>query len=182
MDLPPARIVFDITLEGSARKLVTIRSALLIINTLPQPVEVKLESRLPHDSLTHWVPSTSFMIETKATLAVPLMHAHSQINVRPTGGPHPYTFGMPALNWTQMPSNVDRVYELTTCHTHKGQHYRQVQYSKYVLPLWFKKSNIDCIKNVLSCHLVTVPFPDLQFCYIIKRFMSDNIKVFFLFA
>ncbi|KAJ8964860.1 hypothetical protein NQ314_004578 [Rhamnusium bicolor] len=124
LDLPPVRIVFDVALEGSARKLVTVRSALLIINNLPQTVEVKLESRLPHDAVTLWVPSKSFTINIKGTLAVPLVHAHSQINIRPCGFPHQYTFCMPPLNWTQMPSNVDRIYELATCHSHKGHNYR----------------------------------------------------------
>lgn len=48
-------MVFDITLEGSARKLITIRSGLTIINNLPELIEIKLESRLPHDSVTLWV-------------------------------------------------------------------------------------------------------------------------------
>lgn len=43
-DLPQARIVFDVTLEGSARKLITVRSALLLHNLLELPVEVKLEN------------------------------------------------------------------------------------------------------------------------------------------
>jgi hypothetical protein len=43
-DLPQARIVFDVTLEGSARKLITVRSALLLLNHLELPLEVKLEN------------------------------------------------------------------------------------------------------------------------------------------
>ncbi|KAG5879440.1 hypothetical protein JTB14_025696 [Gonioctena quinquepunctata] len=124
LDLLPARVVFDITLEGSARKLVTIRSALLIVNYLPQIVEVKLESRLPQEVFTLWVPSKTYTINTKATLAVPLVHTHSQINIRPSGSPHQYTFCMPTLGWTKMANNVDRMYELATCHTHKGHNYR----------------------------------------------------------
>lgn len=120
------RIVFDIALEGSARKLVTVRSALLVINNLPQAVEVKLENRLPHDAVTMWVPNKSFVVDTKKTLAVPLVHAHSQINIRPSGSAHQYTFGMPTLNWSDMPNYVDKVYELATCHTHKGYNYRSV--------------------------------------------------------
>lgn len=42
--LPPARLVFEITLEGSARKLVTVRSALVIKNSLTETVEAKLEN------------------------------------------------------------------------------------------------------------------------------------------
>ncbi|CAG9818576.1 unnamed protein product [Phaedon cochleariae] len=125
IDCPPARIVFDVTLEGSARKLVTVRSALLLVNYLPQALEVKLESRPPRDAFDPWTPSRSFVIGSKATLALPLVHTHSQINVRPTGSPHQYTFCMPSINWTQTAdSDASRVYELATCHTHKGHNYR----------------------------------------------------------
>lgn len=49
-DLPHARIVFDVALEGKARKSVTVRSALLIVNKLPENLEIKLESQLPHEA------------------------------------------------------------------------------------------------------------------------------------
>ncbi len=32
------------TLDGSARKLITVRSALLVRNQLPQPIDLKLEN------------------------------------------------------------------------------------------------------------------------------------------
>lgn len=49
-DLPPSRIVFDVALEGKARKLVTVRSALLIVNKLNENLEIKLESQLPTEA------------------------------------------------------------------------------------------------------------------------------------
>jgi vacuolar protein sorting-associated protein 13D len=42
--MPAARIVFDVNLEGSARKKVTVRSALLMSNKLPVPVDVMLQN------------------------------------------------------------------------------------------------------------------------------------------
>lgn len=36
------------TLEGSARKLVTVRSALLIVNKLQENIEIKLANPLRH--------------------------------------------------------------------------------------------------------------------------------------
>lgn len=39
-----ARLVFEVSLEGSARKLVTVRSALQLINNLPHPVEVRVDN------------------------------------------------------------------------------------------------------------------------------------------
>ncbi len=38
------RIVFEVTLDGSARKLITVRSALLVSNKLPQSIDLKLEN------------------------------------------------------------------------------------------------------------------------------------------
>lgn len=49
-DLPAARIVFDVSLEGSARKLITIRSALLLINRLSHSIDLRLDCQLPNDS------------------------------------------------------------------------------------------------------------------------------------
>ncbi len=43
-DMPPARLVFDVTLDGSARKLIDVRSALLVENKLPQAVDLKMEN------------------------------------------------------------------------------------------------------------------------------------------
>ena len=41
-NLPPARVVVEVKLEGSARKLVSIRSALVVRNTLPYDVQLRL--------------------------------------------------------------------------------------------------------------------------------------------
>ena len=38
------RVVFDVSLEGSARKMITVRSALTVCNKLPLPVKIKLEN------------------------------------------------------------------------------------------------------------------------------------------
>ena len=42
-DLQSARVVFDVSLEGRARKVVTLRSALMIKNKMDLPVEIKLQ-------------------------------------------------------------------------------------------------------------------------------------------
>ncbi|XP_028134062.1 intermembrane lipid transfer protein Vps13D [Diabrotica virgifera virgifera] len=125
-ELPYARIVFDVTLEGSARKLVTVRSALQLVNNLPQAVDIKLESKLPSDDITNmfWVASQLFTIQTNETLAIPLTHAHSQINIRPSLSPQLYTFSVPGISWTQVPNGADRIFQLATCHSHKGHNYR----------------------------------------------------------
>ena len=42
-DLQSARVVFDVSLEGRARKVVTLRSALMIKNKMDLPVEIMLQ-------------------------------------------------------------------------------------------------------------------------------------------
>lgn len=42
-DLQPSRVVFDVSLEGRARKVVTLRSALMIKNKMDLPVEIRLQ-------------------------------------------------------------------------------------------------------------------------------------------
>ena len=43
-----ARIVFNVELEGSARKLVTVRSALQFINKLNYTIDLKLDKSLSY--------------------------------------------------------------------------------------------------------------------------------------
>lgn len=121
---PPARIVFDVALEGSARKLVTVRSALQIINNLSHKVEIKLDSPLPNDSITPWVAAKSFFIPPETSLAVPLLHVYSPISVKPIDLATQYIFCSPSISWQEIPSNLDVMHELRTCHTHKGHNYR----------------------------------------------------------
>ncbi|XP_017773930.1 PREDICTED: vacuolar protein sorting-associated protein 13D isoform X2 [Nicrophorus vespilloides] len=123
-EIPQARIVFDVALEGSARKLVTVRSALLLINKLPESVEVKLESQLPHDAGTIWAPSKVFQVEKGCILPVPLVHAHSIIGVRPLDVEQRYTYCNPSISWESTSLAGDLMHEIKTCHSHRGMIYR----------------------------------------------------------
>lgn len=48
--LPPVRVVFAVTMEGSARKVITVRSALMVRNKLEIPMELRLDSPSAPDS------------------------------------------------------------------------------------------------------------------------------------
>lgn len=52
-----ARLVFEVSLEGSARKLVTVRSALQIVNHLPDLVEVRVDHALAAGQLRRSAPT-----------------------------------------------------------------------------------------------------------------------------
>lgn len=44
------RVVFEVTMEGSARKVITVRSALIVKNKLETPMELRLDSPSAPDS------------------------------------------------------------------------------------------------------------------------------------
>ncbi|GAB6019931.1 hypothetical protein CHUAL_001462 [Chamberlinius hualienensis] len=74
-----ARLVFEVTLEGSARKLITVRSALVLYNQTETTVEVRLDGSralLPIQSLV-------FHMKPNDILPVPLPHIQSPIYCRP---------------------------------------------------------------------------------------------------
>lgn len=48
----PARIVLDVQQEGSARKLIVVRSALMLVNKLDSAVELKLENSIEKGELS----------------------------------------------------------------------------------------------------------------------------------
>lgn len=118
-ELPSARVVFDVALEGSARKLITVRSALLLTNKLPEKIEVKLESQLYVD------PSLPkcWTLNPNVTFALPIVQAHSLISVRPASNKQMYTFS-PQISWEAVTRANDVLYELRACNTNRGQVYR----------------------------------------------------------
>ncbi|KAL3268817.1 hypothetical protein HHI36_007913 [Cryptolaemus montrouzieri] len=118
-DIPPARIIFDISLEGSARKLITVRSAVLIRNKLPETVEIKLESQYLGSG---WIPSKALTIDSGKTLAIPLQYAHSDIDVRPIGNSNKFSFCKPSITWKQ--PNSELMYDMLICSSQKGLDYR----------------------------------------------------------
>ncbi|XP_076064677.1 vacuolar protein sorting 13D isoform X4 [Oratosquilla oratoria] len=79
-ELPSARVVMAVTLDGSARKLVTVRSALLLTNYLHFPVEIKMNNV----ALRLGAPaSLTKHLSTGITYPVPLRFLESQIHVKP---------------------------------------------------------------------------------------------------
>ncbi|KAM3617296.1 uncharacterized protein V6R79_004435 [Siganus canaliculatus] len=78
--LPPVRVVFSITMEGSARKVITVRSALIVKNRLDVPMEVRLDSPSAPDKPVVLPP-----ILPGLSLAVPLHLTSWRLQARPKG-------------------------------------------------------------------------------------------------
>nr|XP_033942121.1 vacuolar protein sorting-associated protein 13D [Pseudochaenichthys georgianus] len=78
--LPPVRVVFCITMEGSARKVITVRSSLMVKNRLDVPMEVRLDSPSAPDKPVVLPP-----ILPGQALAVPLHLTSWRLQARPKG-------------------------------------------------------------------------------------------------
>lgn len=79
ISLPRARIVFSVTLEGSAQKLVTVRSALRIINRLDKNMLIKLE----HLKTNNYPDAITAILKEGETYSVPLSHVNAHMYVVP---------------------------------------------------------------------------------------------------
>ncbi|XP_065141972.1 intermembrane lipid transfer protein VPS13D isoform X2 [Paramisgurnus dabryanus] len=78
--LPPVRVVFSITMEGSARKVITVQSALTVKNRLEVPMEVRLDSPSAPDKPVVLPP-----ILPGEALAIPLHLTSWRVQARPKG-------------------------------------------------------------------------------------------------
>uniref|UniRef100_A0A1A7YHK4 Vacuolar protein sorting 13D n=1 Tax=Iconisemion striatum TaxID=60296 RepID=A0A1A7YHK4_9TELE len=76
--LPPVRVVFAITMEGSARKVITVRSALMVKNKLDVLMEVRLDSPSAPDKPVVLPP-----IPPGQALAIPLHLTSWRLQARP---------------------------------------------------------------------------------------------------
>ncbi|TSM04819.1 Vacuolar protein sorting-associated protein 13D [Bagarius yarrelli] len=78
--LPPVRVVFSITMEGSARKVITVQSALVVKNRLEVPMEVRLDSPSAPDKPVVLPP-----VLPGEALAIPLHLTSWRLQARPKG-------------------------------------------------------------------------------------------------
>ncbi|EDO41450.1 predicted protein [Nematostella vectensis] len=79
-DIHPARIVFDVTLEGGARKVVSVQSSLSVLNKTDIPVEVKLQGPTSYQGHVTLPP-----IQPHKHMCIPLRAVTWQLYARPQG-------------------------------------------------------------------------------------------------
>ncbi|XP_061458181.1 intermembrane lipid transfer protein VPS13D isoform X3 [Rhineura floridana] len=115
--LPPVRVVFAVTMEGSARKVITVRSALIVKNKLETPMELRLDSPSAPDKpvvLPAVMPGDSF--------AVPLHLTSWRLQARPKG--MGVFFCKSPIHWT----NVQKTSEVSSskreCHAMESENSR----------------------------------------------------------
>ncbi|XP_034358412.1 LOW QUALITY PROTEIN: intermembrane lipid transfer protein VPS13D [Arvicanthis niloticus] len=118
--LPPVRVVFAVTMEGSARKVITVRSALIVKNRLEIPMELRLDSPSAPDKpvvLPAIMPGDSF--------AVPLHLTSWRLQARPKG--LGVFFCKAPIHWTNVVKTAEVSSSKRECHsmdTEKSRFFR----------------------------------------------------------
>ncbi|XP_058408923.1 intermembrane lipid transfer protein VPS13D isoform X7 [Diceros bicornis minor] len=118
--LPPVRVVFAVTMEGSARKVITVRSALIVKNRLETPMELRLDSPSAPDKpvvLPAILPGDSF--------AVPLHLTSWRLQARPKG--LGVFFCKAPIHWTNVVKTTEVSSSKRECHsmdTEKSRFFR----------------------------------------------------------
>ncbi|XP_067166990.1 intermembrane lipid transfer protein VPS13D isoform X1 [Apteryx mantelli] len=115
--LPPVRVVFEVTMEGSARKVITVRSALIVKNKLETPMELRLDSPSAPDKpvvLPAVMPGDSF--------AVPLHLTSWRLQARPKG--MGVFFCKAPIHWTNVQKTAEVCSSKRECHSMESENSR----------------------------------------------------------
>ncbi|XP_071432103.1 intermembrane lipid transfer protein VPS13D isoform X4 [Pithys albifrons albifrons] len=115
--LPPVRVVFEVTMEGSARKVITVRSALMVKNKLETPMELRLDSPSAPDKpvvLPAVMPGDSF--------AIPLHLTSWRLQARPKG--MGVFFCKAPIHWTDVQKTAEVCSSKRECHSMESENSR----------------------------------------------------------
>ena len=108
-EIPPARLLFNISLEGSARKLVRVHSALELENRLDVPLRLRLENTALRVADTKEVELGA----RGGRLALPLLYCWARILARPVvASSHQWAFSSQPIHWCHILDSSDNTLEL----------------------------------------------------------------------
>jgi len=106
-EIPPARVVFQVSLEGSARKLITVRSALEIENKLPVPVKIRLEN-----TVLRVADVKELELLPKSRLPIPILYCWAKMTARPLDNSFSWKFSDKQIHWCHILESADNSLEL----------------------------------------------------------------------
>ncbi|KYN30792.1 Vacuolar protein sorting-associated protein 13D [Trachymyrmex septentrionalis] len=124
------RVVFAVELEGSARKLVTIRSALQVSNKLAHPIEIKMEKSLNTLNQLGYLPLTLvstgriLQVPAQSVMSVPLTHIGVQMCFKPLISNYLFQYCMESVNWTVVKKPLEVMENYVTCRTNQNNIFR----------------------------------------------------------
>ncbi|KYO48961.1 vacuolar protein sorting-associated protein 13D isoform A [Alligator mississippiensis] len=115
--LPPVRVVFEVTMEGSARKVITVRSALIVKNRLETPMELRLDSPSAPDK-----PVVLPSVMPGDSLAIPLHLTSWRLQARPKG--MGVFFCKTPIHWTNVQKAAEVCSSKRECHSMENENSR----------------------------------------------------------
>ncbi|XP_034948002.1 vacuolar protein sorting-associated protein 13D isoform X2 [Chelonus insularis] len=151
-----ARIVFAVELEGSARKLVTVRSALQVVNKLAYPVDIKMEKSLtqfgyfPIGSIGNISGIKTLQIPAQSSISIPLTHTGVQMSLKPQHPNYAYQYCLEPIDWTLIKKPLEVSEIITTCRTNQNNIFKMC--------VAVRRDNypIDIGNYVLPAHTITI--------------------------
>ncbi|XP_076167518.1 vacuolar protein sorting 13D isoform X3 [Ptiloglossa arizonensis] len=150
-----ARIVFAVELEGSARKLVTVRSALQISNKLRHMVEIKMEKSLnqfEYLPVTLSVSDRILQVPAQSIMSVPLTHTGVQMCLKPIHLHNLFQYCTETIDWTVVKKPLEVIENCITCRANHNNIFRMcvaVMRDNYPLDT----------SQMLPAHTITVMAP-----------------------
>lgn len=143
--------MFAVELEGSARKLVTIRSALQISNKLAHPIEIKMEKSLNQFGCQFCYSSSFFLndkinlikscifsdlsltststgrilqVPAESIISVPLTHTGVQMCFKPFISNYLFQYCTESVDWTIVKKPLEVTENYITCRTNQNNIFR----------------------------------------------------------
>lgn len=155
MLMPKARIVFAVELEGSARKLVTVRSALQIFNKLKHTVEIKMEkslNQLGYLPLNLSVSDRILQVPAQSTISVPLTHTGVQMCLRPINLNNLFQYCTETIDWTVVKKPLEVIENRITCRANHNNIF------KMCIAMMRDNYPLD-MSQMLPAHIITLMAP-----------------------
>ena len=113
-EVPPARIVFEVKMEGSAQKLIIVRSALEIENKLSVPVKIRLEN-----TALKVADVREMEIQPEQCLPIPILYCWANLTLRPMPGGNSYQwqYSNKQVHWCHILESSDNSLDI-----HQSRH------------------------------------------------------------
>ncbi|XP_032690797.1 vacuolar protein sorting-associated protein 13D isoform X2 [Odontomachus brunneus] len=123
---PKARLVFAVELEGSARKLVTVRSALQVANKLSHTIEIKMETSLNQFGYLILTSANigKMQLPAQSVTSLPLSHIGVQMCFKPLIPNCQFQYCTESVNWTVVKKPMEVMENYITCRTNQNNIFR----------------------------------------------------------
>ncbi|XP_014472245.1 PREDICTED: vacuolar protein sorting-associated protein 13D isoform X2 [Dinoponera quadriceps] len=121
-----ARLVFAVELEGSARKLVTVRSALQVANKLSHAIEIKMETSLNQFGYLILTSANigKMQLPARSVMSLPLSHIGVQMCFKPLIPNSQFQYCTESVNWTVVKKPMEVMENHITCRTNQNNVFR----------------------------------------------------------